>query len=291
MKKMYLVTTKHLEKSLWFRDAEDFRVAMNYIAIVAWKHPEVIVWGHIYMSNHAHFILLGTEEDVIAFVNSVKQRYSLYYRRKYGVKKLLRRNFLDVKEIPEDNEAREKTVAYVITNCVSANICAHPSQYEWGSGNTLFNPTPPQGKPLSEFSTRKLKRLLRTEEEGLPDDWLIGPGGYILPSMYVDVKAVEALFRKPQRMNYFIATSSKTKMRLEAGEGLPAFKDQTILAALPDLCMSLFQKRSFKELASDEQAELAKQIRFRFSADATQIARVCGVSYAEAAELLDSLQF
>ena len=55
--------------------------------------------------------------------------------------------------------------------------------------------------------------------------------------------------------------------------------------------MSLFQKRSFKELASDEQAELAKQIRFRFSADATQIARVCGVSYAEAAELLDSLQF
>ena len=101
MKKMYLVTTKHLEKSLWFRDAEDFRVAMNYIAIVAWKHPEVIVWGHIYMSNHAHFILLGTEEDVIAFVNSVKQRYSLYYRRKYGVKKLLRRNFLDVKEIPE----------------------------------------------------------------------------------------------------------------------------------------------------------------------------------------------
>ena len=37
------------------------------------------------------------------------------------------------------------------------------------------------------------------------------------------------------------------------------------------------------------QVELARQIRFRFSADANQIARVCGLSYAEVARLLDSL--
>ena len=36
-------------------------------------------------------------------------------------------------------------------------------------------------------------------------------------------------------------------------------------------------------------SEFARQIRFRFSADATQIARVCGISYAEAANLLDSV--
>ncbi len=69
---------------------------------------------------------------------------------------------------------------------------------------------------------------------------------------------------------------------------MPAFKDQTILAALPDLCMSLFQKKSFQQLSAKEQAEFARQIRFRFSADATQIARVCGISYADAARLLDS---
>lgn len=38
-----------------------------------------------------------------------------------------------------------------------------------------------------------------------------------------------------------------------------------------------------------EQVELARQIRFRFSADANRIARVCGISYAETARLLDSL--
>ena len=89
-------------------------------------------------------------------------------------------------------------------------------------------------------------------------------------------------------MNYFLMNSSKAKKRLEANENLPAFKDQTILAVLPDLCRSLFQKMSVIELQVEELAELAKQIRFRFSADATQIARVCGVSYEMAAKLLDS---
>ena len=61
-----------------------------------------------------------------------------------------------------------------------------------------------------------------------------------------------------------------------------------VLAVLPDLYRSLFQKTSFDELNEKEQSELVRQIRFRFSADVTQIARVCGISYAEAANLLDS---
>ena len=48
-------------------------------------------------------------------------------------------------------------------------------------------------------------------------------------------------------------------------------------------------KDSFRELQTDEQAEFARQIRFRFSADANQIARVCGLSYAEAARLLEAV--
>ena len=90
-------------------------------------------------------------------------------------------------------------------------------------------------------------------------------------------------------MDYFLKTSSKARKRLESNENLPAFRDQIILAALPDLCRSLFQKSSVIELAKEELAELARQIRFRFSADATQIARVCGVSDSDAACLLETL--
>jgi hypothetical protein len=98
---------------------------------------------------------------------------------------------------------------------------------------------------------------------------------------------VEALYRSPKRMNYFLVTSSKARKRIESGERLPAFRDQTILAALPDLCRSLFGKDAFLSLSLEEKAEFMRQLRFRFSADINQIARMCGLTYAEAARLID----
>ena len=289
MRKVYLLSTEHLEDGLWFRDTEDFKVAMNYIAIEAARGPRGFVLAFILMSNHVHFVLKGRKEEATAFVNRFKRRYSIYYGRKYGVKEFLRGNGLDIKEIPYGDESVERAAAYVLMNCVAAGICTHPSQYPWGTGYLYFCPEQMSGPQLKDLSGRALKRLLHSECKGLPQNWPLHPDGYILPSAYTDVKAMETLFRTPQRMNYFLQSSSKAKKRLAPDENLPAFRDQTILAALPDLCRSMFQKESFRQLPGDEQAELARQIRFRFSADATQIARVCGISYADAARLLDSL--
>ena len=43
MKDFYLLTTEHLESCLWFRDEDDFKVAMNYVAIQAACCPDVDV--------------------------------------------------------------------------------------------------------------------------------------------------------------------------------------------------------------------------------------------------------
>lgn len=288
MRKIYLLSTEHLEDGLWFRDIEDFKVAMCYVAFEALHHPKGFILAFILMSNHVHFVLKGRKAEVVAFVNRFKRRYSIYYRLKYGAKEFLRHNELDVKEIPYNEEGVERAIAYVLMNCVAAGICTHPSQYPWGTGGIYFCPEQGTCLRVKDYSGRALKRLMHSVCKELPEDWSLSPDGYILPSAYVDVKAVESIFRTPQRMNYFLQNSSKAKKRLEMDENLPAFRDQTILSALPDLCMSLFQKKSFQQLAADEKSEFARQIRFRFSADATQIARVCGISYAEAARLLDS---
>lgn len=290
MKKIYLLTTEHLENGLWFRDEEDFKAAMNYVAIEAARYRDVAVLAFVLMSNHLHFVLQGHRERVISFINNLKHRYGIYYRRKYGVKHSLKRNGLDIRSIPYNDEAIEKAIAYVIMNPVAAGICAHPSQYPWGSGALYFSQAAQTGTPLSGLSIRALKRITRSDEESLPGEWHIGTDGYILPINYIDVKGVEAIYRRPQRMNYFLNNSSKAKKRLEySDEKMPAFRDQSVLAALPDLCRSLFQKEHFYQLQAQEKSEFARQIRFRFSADATQIARVCGVTYEEAAHLLDSL--
>jgi REP element-mobilizing transposase RayT len=290
MKRFFLISTDHLEDGLWFRDDEDFRVAMNYIAIQAASCPEVAVLAFILMSNHVHFVLRGRREDVLGFINLFKQRYSLYYRRKYKIREFLRGNGTDVKPVPNEDEALERALAYVQANCVAANICGHPSQYPWGTGNTFFNSCKSVGKRLCELSERMRERLLRSNYVELPEAWVISEEGFIKPENYVDRAYVESLFRSPKRMNYFLNNSSKAKKRMEmVDDNLPAFRDQAILVVLPDLLRSLFQKSSFEELNDQEQSEFARQIRFRFSADAAQIARLCGVSYAEAAHLLDGI--
>ena len=91
-------------------------------------------------------------------------------------------------------------------------------------------------------------------------------------------------------MNYFLNTSSKAKKRLEtADEHIPAFRDQSILNAMPDLCQSLFRKERFQDLSPSEQKEALRQIRFRFGSNVHQLARVCGLSYTDTASMLDSM--
>ncbi|MBR4774947.1 MAG: transposase [Bacteroidales bacterium] len=287
MNKYWLVTTDHLEDRLWFREEEDFRVGMNFVAIQA-HGGKVKVLAFILMSNHVHFVLKGRWEDVQAFINGFKHRYSIYLREKYGIKEFLRGNNVDLRPVSLDNEEMERTVAYVHMNSVAANICAHPSQYPWGTGSVFFNPSPQSGTPLGKFSKRARQRLFHSRDILLPADWELCADGYITPASYVDVKAVEACFRTAKRMNYFNGNSSKARKQLDA-QDMPAFRDQIILSALPDLCRSLFGKNGFGELSGADRTEFVRQIRYRFSVGVHQIARVCGISYDDAAVLMESV--
>lgn len=288
MKRCYLVTTEHLEDGLWFRDEEDFRVGMNHVAIEASRQPEVLVLAFTLMSNHLHFVLGGEKEAVTLFVERLKRSYSMYLNRRYATREFLRRNKTDVREVAAEDEALERAIAYVQMNCVAANICSHPSQYPWGTGSAFFDPGPRRGTQLCQLSARACKRLMHSDRCSCPAHWMVGEGGYVLPREYVQVSVVEKLFKTPSRMDYFLRTSSKARRRFETGEEkLPAFRDHIILNALPDLLRSLFQKDTFQELTVEEKTEFMRQVRFRFSADINQIARVCGVTYAEAARMSD----
>ena len=285
-KKVWLVSTDHLEDGLWFRDDEDFKVGMNYVAVqVAVSGVTVLVF--ILMSNHVHFVLYGTREEVQAFIDGYKMRYSRHLRNKYGLKEYLRRNGVDLRELPLEDEVIEKAIAYVQMNCVAANISSHPSQYLWGCGDVFFNTVPAKGILLADISARSKRHLLHCAVE-LPGEWKVGESGFILPSSYLNVRFVEELFRTPKRMNYFLQNSSKARKRIESGEAsLPSFRDQVVIAALQDLCRTLYGKKSYGELTDIQQAEVLRQLRFRFNSDIDQLARIVGTAYEDIARILD----
>lgn len=285
MMTFFLITTDHLEDRLWFRDDEDFRVAMNYVAIVAYLMG-VDVLAFILMSNHVHFVLQCPEEKAGAFITEFKRLYSFYLSRKYGAKESLRGNGVDVQPLGLGDEL-ERAIAYVQMNCVAANICLNPADYPWGTGNCFFRSVPDKGRALGSLSARSRNRMMHSKIN-LPCEWIVGEEGFILPCSFVNVPFVESLYRNPKNMDFYLRNSSKAKRRLAHGEkGLPAFRDQIILSAIPDLCQSLFHKWHIDELEKDQRSTLVSQIRHRFSADVNQIARVTGMPYSEVARMLE----
>ena len=282
----FLITTDHLETRLWFRDDEDFRTGMNLVAAVAFT-VGVRVVAFILMSNHVHFVLECTAEEAMKFLTEFKRVYSWFLNHKYGTKELLRRNGSDIQELHLGDESLERAIAYVQMNSVAANLCMHAEAYPWGTGPVFFQVSPRKGSALGTLSARARLRLLHTKAE-LPPEWMVGEEGYILPESYVCVKFVESLYGKPGRMDFFLRNSSKARRAMSRLDmNLPSFRDQTIVAALPDLCHSLFRERNVPALGREQQAALCDQVRRRFGADINQIARVTGIAYEEVVRMLE----
>ena len=279
--RFWLVTTDHLAKRLWFKDEEDFKAGMNFVALLA-SGKTVSVLAFILMSNHVHFILAGSRDQATAFIQEFKKKYSQYYSHKYKTKELLRGNGIDIRELFLNDESFERAFAYVQMNCVAARICLHPTGYPWGTGDSFFNATQPNGTPLGRISVRKNARLFHSTIQ-MPQTYFLTGSGYINPFSYVPVSFVESVFRTPGRMNYFLQNSSKSKNLKES----PSFSDQLVFSAMKDLCISLFRKHSISELDENQQAGLLKQIRYRFSSDPKQLERISGIPYGTITMLLE----
>ena len=287
--KYFLVSTSHLSEDIWFKDDEDFKAGMNYVAIMASKE-KAFVHCFALMSNHVHFVLGGeSEKEAWDFITGYKQLYARYFYNKYGVRKFLRRNGVDIRELFIEDESLHRGIAYTAMNPVAANICAHTSQYAWGSGNCYFNPTLLPGKKMDCFSFRQRRQLLHSR---LPvsSDYQFGPNGFIIPSSYICSDFVQKLFITPGRFNYFLNNSSKAKARMESEANLiPSFRDQVLVAAIHDICHTLFGKSNQKELTEREKARLAYELYRRFASEPKQIARLMGRSQQDVAKWLDSI--
>ena len=285
----WLVTTQHLPGGLLFKDDNDFCVGMNYVAVFAHK-CNVRILSFVLMSNHLHFVLEGSREQAALLVECFKREYSRHLNKKYGDVEVLRRNRVGLREVSEYGDELLRAISYVQMNPVAANICAISQDYPWGTGNVFFSMAHSADcRVIADMSSRERYRVLHSKAD-VPGGWMVCPQGYVLPASYVDVEFVEHIFMSPKRMTFYLHSSSKAKQRLErSDDGMPAFSDQAIWAVLPDLFRSVFRKSSVKELKHEELVELVRQLRFRFSAGASQIVRVTGLSAQQVEACLDSM--
>ena len=279
--RFYHVYTKGLEDRLIFRTTDDFVAGMNYVAIVHFK-VRVKLLAFVLMSNHVHFAIGGSEEDVWKFINLYKRLISVYITNKYHDAAFLRRIVTNCDEVSVKDDGLKRLIAYILDNPVNAGVNRVAFAYHWGSATCYFSNKPDKATSISSLSIRAQRHILHSNVM-LPDTYLLGPEGYILPHSYVDVQFVENHFGRPKSLEYFLSVSaSSRKLRKD----VVMFSDDIIRQAMDELLINKYGVPSFHNLEFDLQVNLIRELRSHFNVSAKQIARLTGFKLKDSVKIL-----
>lgn len=273
MKGYYHVSSHGLEKNDIFKSREDFIAGMNDVAITLLGF-DVVILCFCLMSNHFHFVLYGTLEGCRRFAEEYKRRCAMRMRLSVGEVQALRG--LDVRiDRVDSQEYLENVIAYVLRNPLAAGVFLMPYHYPWSSAALYFNGGMKLvGERVNDMSERKRFRILKSRIS-VPDHYLVDANGMVLPSCYVDVEAVERIFRHPARLMALM--SRKVENDVEVAFGIAdsvSMTDQEMLTQMNELVRREFRKDSVVQLTMDQRIRLCLLLKRNFRAGAKQIVRL-----------------
>ena len=261
-----------LMNNLIFKTFDDYKFGMNSIPI-AQLSTGVVIYCFTLMSNHAHFLLFGTRNQVIRFYNGWKSRVG-----KHLVNTLRRSSpFQELKPTlvkVTGPEMFKTEVAYILRNPQAARIC-DPYTYYWNTTYLYFNRrilTRP-AMTVGQLNSTQIRQTLLTRK-ALPSHYKICDG-IILPESYVDIPSVENAFGKATEL-YWLLKDWKTEQNAAAMEGAPenvTYSDNEILDSLHEYFAGLGVS-GFEDMRFNDKCRSVPMLRNRFGSSAKQICRL-----------------
>lgn len=269
----YMYTPGNLT-SVLFVDKEDFKFAMNLVAQVAVKNPEVRIYTFEVMNNHFHFILSGDEEKCRALFELLKEKLERYLRNKGRNINLSKFNCFLVQIM--DLKTLRNEIIYANRNGYVARHDCTPFSYPWGAGMAIFNPVveliPKQD--YSKLTVREKREICKSKDIDLPGDLKVHDG-VILPSSYCATKETEQIFRDPH--HYFSMLSKNWEAYSEIAKRLGdtvIITDEEMYGAVSALCAKEYGIKKPGNLNPTQKIELAKRMKQDYFASNKQIKNI-----------------
>jgi len=273
-KGIYLFTTDHLERSLLFRDRQDFVQGVNTLALATLQYP-VKVLCYALMDTHLHILLCGRYDDCRAFFAWVLHRLARMLEEKYGVSGILKLQASDVQAVT-DRDMLLNEVCYLLRNGYKARI-ESPYTYPWVPFECYFNPYLPfvHGAPIP--GVKAAKRMFGTHVK-IPSDWE-HVMGRILNKCFIDYRTVEQkigssldFFDRLRRFDL----ESVVEQAHGIGEKL-VFTDVEIQEKIRAVCKHELHVETHHQLERKDLLWLARTLARRFACSKKQIARLLGI--------------
>lgn len=270
-REFYHVCSEGLEKSLIFRNHEEFLTGMNYIAVCVCK-IKVRILCFCLMGNHFHFILSGTYEDCWRFGNEYKRMCAMMMKRFQGKGEALRNVEVQLKKIT-DRSYLEAAIAYVLRNPIAAGFRLMPHQYPWSSADMYFRGDYiPRGRRADEFPVRTLMHLLKSKMT-IPGEYVIDKEGMVSPLCYIDYRTVEEIYGHPSRLMGLLSSKKEAEFELFLGIADKYNPDMEELKdSVRELIKIEFGVKAVSQLSMEQKIRLCSMMRRNFRASRKQIA-------------------
>ena len=259
--------------SVLFHNPEDFKAAMNRVAICSLR-LQVVILAFVLMDNHFHFIIQAPDEDAAyRFANEFKRLTGLYLTNKYHRTNSLRRLPVKVLAIP-DEDALKTQVCYVLKNPTKARIGMF-YDYPWGTGTLYFRQSR-QTEPIrrvDSFTGEAVRTICQTRIS-VPGDWLI-KDGFLIPENYIPVEMVEQLFRSTRSFMYFLSLNKDDEIENNLGQWNELRLTDSELRQERDLyAREKLGKFRLRDLSLPERLKVARFLRHKYLCSRKQLARI-----------------
>ncbi len=274
------------KQPLVFKRPEDNVFSMTLVAMCAYDCPSVQVITFEIMSNHVHFVLCGSETDVMAFFDLFKKRLRRYLIGKGDRTDLT--HFTCEKPIPiKTLESMRNQICYTNRNNFVVDPGHTPFSYPYGANGYYFLPRIRNLKDrlFSEMTLREKRNLIHARDPNYPEDYIV-TDGYFSPANYCRFDIGEAVFRDARHYFNHLAKGIESYREIAASVGDSIYyTDDELFDVVRRICKEKYEGRRPTLLGKNEKLELARKLHFDYNADNAKISRMLNI----APSILDQL--
>ncbi|MBO4535728.1 MAG: hypothetical protein J5702_00830 [Bacteroidales bacterium] len=276
-----------LEKSILCRDEQDYDAMVKILAVCA-RRKNVLIIVYAVVSNHSHVAVLAAgHKEADAFGQEAKRMYSMWFTRRYGEQRILRKT--DVKAIALDSDWYiRNALAYILRNALDNGY--NVNEYQWSGYRAMFGTGDKKeaaGRSVAKLTKMERRSLMHTGDKLDDVRWQLDSEGRLLPSSICDHEYLEQAFEHDQA--FFLKTiggqnAAEMKQKL-VDNPRTMLPDSEFFKAANETALRWFQA-DLSQLSLNQKARIIPYIRRTMHTTIPQLARTFGLKRDAIAKIL-----
>lgn len=271
-----------------FHNEEEFKAAMNIVALAAFLFPDLQIYTFEIMDNHFHFAVSGDKTLVDDFNHTLTARLSSHpflAASQHDIRHLVFKIF----EISDLDNLRN-VIAYINRNGAVIGPDENVFSYRWGANRFFFNREAKLRYAQCGLGTtiRERRLLFRSAKlDGITG--AVSLDGYISPMCFCKVNEAESFFRNSRHYFQSISRNIETSKEIAKFIGESIFyTDEDLYSHIRALCSRKFSCPSIAVLPKEAKIELARELHFDYNAGNKQICRLLKLDMSVVSALFPS---